>query len=425
MSQLKPSLNFPLLVFYGTGMILGAGIYSIIGKAVVHTGETLWLGFALASLAAVLTALSYAELSSLFPKAGAEFIYLRHAFPGQKWLASTVGASMAFSGTATAATVAMAFSGYLEQFYEIPEFVIAVAVLVTLSVVALIGLKASNGFTVLSTLIEVSGLVLVIYLGFQSPRFGDVLFESPHHGTFSGAALIIFSFFGFENIVNLAEETRNPEKNLPRSILVSLVITTILYIFVSFSVLALVDVKVLSESPAPLMSAVLSISKNAATGLGIIALFSTTNTTLISLISSSRILYGMGEKKVLPQALAKVLPHQKTPWVASLVVLIISISLLPLGRLELIASISSLSTLFAFFFVNLGVIILRYNDPQRSRPFQVPVSIGRFPLLPFFGALITLGLMTQFEKTVYFISGTFFLAVALGFLWFHRRKDNL
>ena len=423
MSSLKRTLGLPMLCFYGTGMIVGAGIYSIIGKAAAQTGETLWLGFLLAGVSALLTALSYAELSTMFPKAGAEFVYLREAFKNQKWIGATAGVAMAFSGAATAATVALAFSGYLNQFFESPLNLVALAVLLVFTGIAMIGIRASSWVTVISTLIEVGGLVFIIYLGMTSDKFGKALAVTPHLGTLSGSALIIFSFFGFESIVNLAEEVKEPERNLPRGILISVILAIILYVFVSISALALMSPEKLAETDAPLMSVARVISEKYAQILGAVALFSTANTALISLIGASRILYGMGEAKALPRAAARILPKRKTPWIASLVVLTASALLLPLGKIETVASVSSFATMISFFSVNIALIVLRYSQSSKKRAFRVPLSIGKFPILPLFGALISLVLLTQFELKVYLIGGTLILISALGFMW-SAKKPN-
>ena len=421
---LKRTLGFPMLTFYGTGMILGAGIYSIIGRAAAQTGETLWLGFALAGFAALLTALSYAELSTMFPKAGAEFVYLNEAFKKRKWIGSTVGVAMAFSGAATAATVALAFAGYLGEFVTVPQTLVALGVLSFFTLIAIIGIRESGWVIVISTLVEVGGLIFIIYLGMTSDKFGDALSTMPHLGTVSGSALIIFSFFGFENIVNLAEETKKPERDLPRAILLSVVIATVLYILVSLSSLSLLGSEKLALSSAPLMSVAQVASEKAARVLGAIALFSTANTALISLIGASRIVYGMGRAQALPAVLAKVLKKRKTPWLASLLVLIVAAGLIPFGKLETVASISSLATMIAFVSVNIALISLRYTSSSRKRPFRVPLSIGRTPILPLVAAILALCLLTQFELKIYLIGGGFLVASALALLWRDRRLNE-
>lgn len=401
-------------------MILGAGIYSIIGKATTQTGETLWLGFLLAGVSALLTALSYAELSTMFPKAGAEFVYLREAFKNRKWLGSTVGFAMAFSGAATAAAVSLAFSEYLNQFFVLPQLSVAFAVLLVFTGLAIAGIRASGLAIVISTLIEIGGLIFIIYLGMTSERFGDALSATPHMGTLAGSALIIFSYFGF-NIANLADETKEPERNLPLAILISVIISIILYVLVSFSALALLSAEKLAASEAPLMSVARVISEKYANILGAVALFSTANTALISLIGASRILYSMGQAQALSQMVAQVLPKRKTPWIASLVVLTAAALLLPLGRLETVASVSSFATMIAFFSVNIALITLRYSQSSQTRPFRVPISIGRLPVLPLFGAITSLVLLTQFESKVYLIGVTLIVVSAVGFMWQGRK----
>ncbi len=415
MNGLNKTLGLPMLIFYGTGMILGAGIYSIIGKAAALTGETLWLGFALAGFSAFLTALSYAELATMFPKAGAEFVFLRETFKKATWIGSTTGIAMALSGAATAATVALSFSNYLNQFIQAPEFITALSVLILFTIVAIIGIKTSGWVTVISTIIEVGGLIFIIYLGLTSEKFGNALETIPHLGTISGSALIIFSFFGFENIVNLAEETKNPERDLPRAILISVIIATILYILVSISALTILSAENLAASEAPLMSVAKVISEKYAKILGAVALFSTANTALISLIGASRILYSMGQAKALPQATAIVSPKRKTPWIASIVVLIAAFLLLLVGKLEVVASVSSLTTMVAFFAVNVSLIVLRYSQPDLKRAFKVPLSLGKFPIIPAIAALASILFLTQFESKVYIIGVSFLVLSAFGF----------
>lgn len=427
MPQLNRSLGIVMLTFYGIGMILGAGIYTIIGKAAGHTQETLWLGFVIAGIAVFLTALSYAELSTMYPKAGAEYIYLTKAFAKKKWLASTIGVAVAFSGAATAAAVSIAFSGYLSQFVQIPQFIVASSLLVLFSCIAILGIRTSAWTNIIFTLIEIGGLALIIYLGFRTENFGESLSVTPHIGTLSGAALIIFSYFGFENIANLTEEAKDPKKDIPRAMLISLGISTGLYILVSIAVIALTSAESLAESDAPLMLAAQKGSAKAKSIMGIVALFSTANTALISVIGASRMLYGMAGTHALPQILAQVLPSKKTPWVATLVICTAALLLLPLGQIEIVGSISSMTTMIAFLGVNVAMISLRYSDPKKERPFRVPLSIGKLPVLAVLASLCSLVFLLQFQTKVYLIGGTFLVLMMLFFIWRQKltsRKSN-
>jgi amino acid transporter len=422
MTELKKSLGLPMLVFYGVGMILGAGIYSIIGKAAGPAGDTLWISFVIAAMATLFTALSYAELAAMYPKAGAEYVFLSQAFNKHKWIASSVGVAVVFSGAATATTVAIAFAGYLEQFIHAPLFLVAVSVLVLFTGLAILGIRTSAWVNILFTLIEVAGLGLIIYLGFQSERFADSLSVTAHLGTLSGAALIVFSFFGFENIVNLAEEAKKPKKDIPRAIFISLTISSVLYVLVGLAALALVEPYQLATSDAPLMLAAQSVSKRFGVILGVVALFSTANTVLISMIGASRVLYGMAHKKALPLFFVSLLKFRKTPWVASLTVLVLALAFLPIGKIEIIASMSSMATMIAFVSVNVALIALRFLQPDIERPFRVPLALKKIPIFPLLGILCSLIFMTQFNLTVYMVVGTFLALSAFTFYWREKVK---
>jgi APA family basic amino acid/polyamine antiporter len=424
---LKRSLGLPMLTFYGTGMILGAGIYSIIGQAAGKAGYGLWQGFVLAAICALLTALSYAELSAMYPRAGGEYVYLRNAFPSQPWLATTTGIIMTFAGCASAATVALAFSSYLQHFISLPHFWVASGLLSFFTVINLIGIKESSWVNAAFTSIEALGLVLFIWLGWQNPDFGSAFYSIPSSATVSSAALIIFAYFGFENIVNLAEETKTPEKTIPRAILLSLCISTILYILVSFAAVALMPPDQLAKSESALTDAAMNSSREIAGALAGIALFSTANTALIALLTASRILYGVSIDKSLPMAFAKTLRVRQTPWVAALVALGLSIALLPFGKVQTLASVASFATMIAFISVNAALIVLRYVQPKEVRPFKIPLSIKSIPVFPVLGILTCVIFLFQFETQIYLV-GILSVACSAGiyFLYanFKKKRPN-
>lgn len=417
MANLKKSLGLASLTFYGTGMILGAGIYSIIGKAAGETQNALWISFILAGIVSLFTGLSYAELSTMFPKAGSEFIYLSQAFKKQKWLAKTVGVSMAFSGSATAATVALAFSSYLQEAIEVPLILSSTILLILATLINIAGIKESGWTNILFTLIEIIGLIIFINLGWNNDQFAQNLGKDWHGGILTGTALVIFSYFGFENIVNLAEETKNPEKNLPRAILLSLLISTSLYVLTSIAALALLEPDQLASTDAALATAAKAHSKNIAKILSGIALFSTANTALIALLGASRILYGMSKAKALPLTLSKISEARSTPWMALMVSLIVALLLLPLGKIETIASISSLATMLSFLSVNIALIALRFNQSSTPRPFRSPWSVRKVPILAVLGVISSFVFILQFENKIYFICGSILTALGLYFAW--------
>ena len=168
MTQLARKLGFPSLTFYGIGLIIGAGIYSVIGAAAGVAGDGLWLSFAIGSVIALLTGLSYAELATMFPEAGAEFVYMREAFPRHRWSAFVIGSVLTLAVSATAATVSVAFAGYLGTFVSIAAMAAALGVLVIVSLVNIAGIQPSSWVNVIFTLIEITGLIIVISLGLKA-----------------------------------------------------------------------------------------------------------------------------------------------------------------------------------------------------------------------------------------------------------------
>lgn len=417
---LKRTLGLTMLTFYGTGMILGAGIYSIIGQAAGLAGPGVWQGFALAAIAAFLTALSYAELATLFPKAGGEYIYLRSAFPRERWAAATTGILMTFAGCASAATVALAFSSYLQYFVSAPHFLVASSLLALFTAVNIFGIKQSSWVNAIFTIIEAAGLILFIWLGWQSPIFGEALAAAPSMRIVSSAALIIFAYFGFENIVNLIEETKEPEKTIPRAILLSLGISTCLYVLVSLAAVALMPPEQLALTESALMDAAKSSAPKFVGILGGIALFSTANTALIALITTSRIVYGISKDKSLPRIFSKTLSKKNTPWVAAIFVFIFSVLLLPIGKVETVASVSAFVTMIAFIAVNVAVIILRVKSPNLNRPFRVPLSIHKIPVIPILGIIVCFIFLSQFKLEVYMI-GLAAMICSLGAYFLYSR----
>ena len=238
--------------------------------------------------------------------------------------------------------------------------------------------------------------------------------------------MIFFVYLGFEEIANLAEESKKPERDMPRAILASLAITTALYLLVALAVVALVPAAQLAASESPLSDSVRGKSEHAALALGVIALFSTANTALITMIAGSRMLFSMARSGEFPGLLARVLPQRKTPWVAAILVLTIAAVLVPLGKVKTLGSLASFMALVAFASVHLCVIVLRYRRPQTRRPFRVPLSIGRLPLLPCLGIATAAALLFHFERLV-LILGVSIIAASLAMYpavqrFAHRRE---
>jgi APA family basic amino acid/polyamine antiporter len=412
MAQLQRRLGLAALTFYGVGMILGAGVYSVIGAAAARADEALWQSFVAASIVALLTGLSYAELATMLPRTGAEHLYLSHAFPRRPLVAFLAGILLIVSACATAATVAVAFGGYLGELTGLPARASALTLLAVVTLVNLAGLRHAAGVTAAFTVVEAAGLVLIIVLGARTGEAGHALGAAPHAGVLAGAALLFFAYLGFEQIAGLAEETKDPGRNLPRAILWSVGITTILYVLVGLAVVALVPAAELAGTDAPLMKAAATASAGAARALGVIALFATANTALASLVAVSRLMHGMAREDALPPVLESVLPRRHVPWVAALASLGLAALLALPGDVKAIASLSSFGALLAFAAVHACVIVLRRKEPSTKRPFRVPLAVLGVPVPAALGLVLSLVLAAQFDRTT-FLAGLATLLVGL------------
>jgi amino acid transporter len=410
---LQRSLGLGSLTFYGIGVILGAGIYSILGEAAGIAGEALWWSFLVASLAALLTGLSYAELATMFPQAGAEYVYLREAWPKATWLPATLGWVLAATGIATTATVSLAFAGYAARFGHFPPWTVAAALVVAVGALNVLGVNEASWANIVFTLVEAAGLVALIAVGTRDPDFGRVLATPPHAGVLGGAALIFFAYLGFEEIANLAEEARQPARDLPRAILIAVAVSTTLYVLVGAASVALLAPARLAASPSPLAEAMQAGAPPLAGALAGVALFATANTALIAMMAASRLLFAMARGADAPPLLARTLARRQTPAAAILLVVGGALACLPLGGVGLVGSIASLLALVTFAAVNAALVRLRFTHPEATRPFRVPLPLGRVPVPAMLGLLVVVLLLTGFELPVYGIAGA---ALILAFV---------
>ena len=387
MGELNRKIGLFGLTASGVGIILGAGIYALIGSAAGVTGNAVWISFLLGAFISSFTGLSYAELSSAIPKAAAEYSYAKEAFRN-KVAPFLVGWTILFTGTVSASTVAMGFAGYLKGFFGIPIVLTSVILIMLLSLLNFVGIKESLRLNILFTLIEASGLILIVVLAI--PSLGRVNYleaSTGLSGILKASVLIFFAYLGFEDIVNLSEEAKNPERDIPKALVFSVLITAILYVLVAIAVVSLVDWQELGVSSSPLaLAASKSMGQNAFFAMSVIALFATSNTVLILLIVNSRMIFGMAKDGSLPSTLAKV-SRRGTPWVAILVTMLLSSLFVPLGNIEFVAEVTNFGTFIIFASVNLSAIVLRYRKPSLKGGFRTPLTVGKMPLVPLTGLL--------------------------------------
>lgn len=423
--KLKRRVSLFAVTFYGVGNVLGAGIYALIGQVVGITGNLSWLAFILASITGAFTGLSYAELSAMYPKSAAEFVYTEEAFK-VRIVSFILGWIIIFSGLFSAATVALGFAGYISELMGFDMIIIklafAIALILELSIINFIGIKTSTWTNVIFTLIEAFGLIFIIIIGI--PKFGSVnYFELPTLSVmpiFSAVALVFFAYIGFEDIANIAEEVKEPQKNLPKGIIYSIIITTILYCLTAFSVVSIAPYNDIANSDAPLnYVAQVAIGPIGGIIISFVALFATANTVLIMLIVTSRMMYGMARDKALPEPLSKISRTYRTPTISVLLTMIFAVIPVFFGDIEIVAQATVFGVLITFFLVNISLIALRRSRPNAERPFKLKPSISWVPIIALLGAIICLSLLFTFNWLIIVIQ---IIIIACGIIVFYIMK---
>jgi len=367
---LKRGLSLSLLTLYGLGTILGAGIYVLIGEVVAVSGRFAPVAFITASLLAVFTAFSYAELASRFPHSAGEAVYVEQ---GLRWrpAAVTIGLMVIGVGMVSAATIANGFVGYLHQFVVLPDWLSIVALVLLLTGIAAWGITESALAAALVTLLEISGLVLIIVVA------GDGLTELPQRlpellppldghawqGILLGAFLAFYAYIGFEDMVNVAEETRDPSRTLPRAILLAIFGATALYVLVALVAVLSPHRDAIAGNRAPLAMLYSASTGSSATLISLISLLAVTNGALIQIIMAARVVYGMARRNWLPPALARVHPVTRTPLRATLLIGATVLALALWLPLVTLAQLTSLITLLIFALVNASVWIIKGRGP--------------------------------------------------------------
>jgi amino acid transporter len=367
---LKRAFNLPLLTFYGLGTILGAGIYVLLGEVAGSAGMATPLAFLLAAILAAFSALSYAELSARFPISAGEAIYVQQAF-GRRGLSRLIGLFIVAIGVVSSATLVRGFVGYFQLFVPIAEWQIICLLVILLGGLAIKGISESAWVAAATTLNELAGLLLILAVAGENltelpTRLPEMLPGSAGismFGIVAGAFVAFYAFVGFEDIVNVAEEVKRPEVTLPRAVILSLVITTTLYLLISTLAVLTVPPEQLAASSAPLALVYEQATGREPVFITAIGLAAVINGALIQIIMASRVLYGMARQGWLPAALATVNATTRTPVFTSLLMCtLILIAALWLPLLTL-AQVTSLITLFVFAMVNLSLWRVKATTP--------------------------------------------------------------
>lgn len=403
----------------GVGVIIGAGIYVLLGAAAAEAGALVWVAFLIAAFTSTLTALSYAELSSMFPSAAGGYEYARHAMP--EWIALVVGWTTVAGLVLGGATVSIGFAHYVAYFATFAARGAAPALLVAVSLVAIAGIKQSARLALALSAIQVGGLAIVVAIGLPHVGEIDLLAGSGAGGVLRAAALVFFAFLGFDKVIALAEETRDPTRTVPRALLLALGVSTILYGAVAVAAVSVLGVDALARSPRPLADVMDHVLGTGGAAVGAaIAILTTTNTTLLIVTAGSRLMYGMAEQGAMPAAFAAVDPVRGTPVRAIVAVALASAAVAALGDFVIVAQLTDFAVYVVFFAANATVIILRRTCPELPRPFAIAWSLGRVPVLPVLALLTVVIMMSQLQGLVIAL-GTALCAAGLGAARLARR----
>jgi amino acid transporter len=375
---LRRRLNLPLLVLYGVGITVGAGIYVLIGSVAAHAGVYAPWSFLIAAVIMAFTVASYAELTIHFPVSAGEAAYVRHAF-NSRYLSILTGLTTIFIGMISSATVAVGSAGYISQFIDAPRVAIVVAVVLILGLIAAWGILESVVLASIFTLVEVGGLLAIIAAaGLSDFPIISVVMQPPPmilaqwSGIFFASLLAFFAFIGFEDLANVVEEAKTPHLHIPWAMFLTLAISTGLYIAVAAIAVSAVSPGRLASSPAPLSLVFQEVAGISPTAISAIAIVATLNTILAQMTMATRVIYGLAREGDLPAFLGEVHARTATPLAATALMTVMVIVLALAFRFEALAEVTSLATLVIFVLVNASLLRLRF---QRTAQFTSHLGI--------------------------------------------------
>ena len=399
---LKRTLSLPMMVLYGLGTTIGAGIYALVGEIASVAGYFAPVSFLIASLLAGFTAISFAELCSRFPRAAGAALYVKQGFASER-LSTIVGLLVITAGLVSAAALVNGFVGYLHQFIGIDRAIAIVLVTLLLASIAAWGIAESVTIASLITVIEIGGLLLVVAVSSEglsalSTRWIELIPPADiasWGSVYLGAILSFYAFIGFEDMVDVAEEVKDVKRNLPLAILLTLGITTLMYMLLMVTAVLSLPPEELASSAAPLARLYEYHTGEKAVIISIIGMFAIINGALIQMIMASRVLYGLSSRGQLPELLGVVHHRTRTPLIATAVATGIVLVLALIGRLASLAETTSVIMLTIFSIVNLALWRIKRRDPH-------PAGVKIFPMwIPITG---------------FFVSFAFVLSEVINFL---------
>ena len=424
---LQRSISLWQMTLYSAGGMLGAGIYGLIGQVAGEVGSAIWLAFALSLVAAGLTGLSYASLGSRYPRAGGAAYITQRAYR-RSLLTHVVGLTVACSGFTSIAAGARVVGENLQALpllAGLPTNMLALGYLVLVGALVYRGIRESMWANVIFTLVEAGGLLLVIAVGVRFWGSANLLEFPAGTATETGLPLVFlvqgmvltfYAFLGFEDALNVAEELKNPRRDLPLGLVMALGLTVIIYIGVSISAVSVVPWQELAEANAPLAEVMARAAPWFPAGVFIaITIFAVANTGLINYVTASRLLYGMARDRHLPRALSRIHPVRRTPSVAIGLIFVVIVLLILWGDISELASATVLLLLLVFSVINSALVILKLRPGEPQGAFELPIAV------PALGAVVC---FVMFATRVWagdwrapMIAGVLLLGVAALRLW--------
>ena len=363
-NPLNRSITYPMLTLYGLGTILGAGIYVLVGKVAISASVYAPLSFLIAAVLAGLSGYSYAALSSRHPKSAGEAVYIQEAF-GIRKLSLIIGWMVILTGVVSASTISNGFVGYLQVFIDVSDFWAITCLLIAMTGLAVWGVNASVMVTAVTTVMGIIGLLIILFVSIPSfltlperlPELTPSIFEDGlWFGILLGAFLAFYAFIGFEDMVNMAEEVKEPESTLPKAIIAAIIISSLFYFLIALAAILQMPIEQLAASKAPMTDIMMQHNEKLAWFISLISLAAVVNGALVQIIMGARVLYGMGKQGMAPLWLATIHATRKTPYIATILIGITVWVLSINFDLTTLAKITSFIIILVFLLVNISLI---------------------------------------------------------------------
>jgi len=430
MNELKRNVGTFGAASVGIANIIGAGIFVLSGVAAGIAGPAVIISFLIAGIIAMMTALSAAELSSFITDTGASYAYTKRAF-GRFW-SFLVGWFKYFDYMVGGAAVSVGFAAYFTSLFglkgTLPVLLAAIGLPIILCILNILGVKKATRTTSLMVLIKIFALTLLLMMGgFYLSQHFDVghytpFFATGFGGMLNGAAVIFFVFIGFNTVTMMSEETKNPQKTIPKALIIAFVVTFVLYICVAFLLVGILDWNDESKDAHPLGSIASIVSDNTIffDFISFSALIASGSVVISSILGGTRASFAMGRDRLLPQQFDKISKRFGTPYFSIIVggLIIVIFAGLFYNNIDTIASIVNFGSLFTYLFVNLSLIKLRRSEPQIQRGFRVPL----YPILPILGAASCIGLMYFLDDSAKFVSIIYAVIGLTIYFFIYRNK---